>query len=200
MEDSPRRSHTVPRDGDRVTASGVVEVLEGQLPRLCFRTGGRRPRRPGEPCPAGIDVPGLDPTQVVDGRATVVGTLHAGESLLAGTIAVEQQEPHDLPPPVPRPAVPCPPPRGGWAPGGEPFDDRSPDDAAYNAFIAEHQELIGRVLLLKPAPDRQVATVLARDADERDMLVRELGPSFPGRLCVVVPDHDVDAPRGRWTT
>lgn len=179
----------VPVEGSRVTASGVVELLDGRPPRLDFRPGTmqRRPRPPGTPCSAGIDVPGLDASQVGARWITVVGTLRAG--------AIDVAEQHDLPrvERSPRLRVPCPEPVGGWAPGGEPFDDRSPDDAAHNAFLAQHQDMIGRLFLLKPAPDRQVAAVVARDEAERDMAVRELTPAFRGRLCVVVADDDVDA-------
>lgn len=132
-------------------------------------------------------MPGLDVGRVGTRWVTVVGTLRAG--------AIEVDEQRDTAPRErsPRLRVPCPEPDGGWAPGGDPFDDRSPDDAAHNAFLARHQDMSGRLFLLKPAPDRQVAAVVARGEAERAMVVRELTPAFAGRLCVVVADYDVDA-------
>lgn len=125
----------------------------------------------------------------------------AGETTTAvGVLRAEMLFVERQLPPVPgrlaaRPSVPCPEPPGGWAEGGAPFDDRSPDDAALNAYHARHPEMIGRVRLLRPTPDRQVAAVLAKDEAERGQALAELGPSFAGRLCVVVSTEDVTLAR-----
>lgn len=70
-------THSVPRDGDRVTATGAVELLPARPPRLDFRPGSiqRRPRPSGTPCPAGIDVPCLPSMRQAGEWVTVIGTL-----------------------------------------------------------------------------------------------------------------------------
>lgn len=53
------------------------------------------------------------------------------------------------------------------------------------------------MLLLRPARNRQVVTVVVRDEAEHARVEAELAPDFPGRTCVVVQDADVEA-ASRW--
>lgn len=168
--------------------TGLIDTsVPGQL-RLC---PGRTNRRPGPP--PGVVTEGLDPTVHDGGVTTAVGVLRGpmGEEVLA----VEQQSLPQWPRHPGRPTVPCPEPPGGWAEGGAPYDDRSPDDGVLNDFHARHQAMVGRVRLVRPSDDRQVAVVVVADERERDVVARELGEHFAGRLCVVDAVDDVDLAR-----
>jgi hypothetical protein len=183
------------REGSRVTGSGAIELLPGRPPRLCFDAGRsrRRPRPAGTPC-GGIDLRGLAPDVRAGDLVTVVGTLRGG------IVEVEEQALlHEMPfEPFVRPPVPCPEPRGGWAPGGEPFDDRSPDDAAYNAFLADHQELAGACTCSsRRRADRSLPCWRATRPNARWWSPSSVRRSAV-RLCVVVADHDVDAAPRAW--
>jgi hypothetical protein len=69
-----------------------------------------------------------------------------------------------------------------------PYDDRSPDDAALTRFNEAHPDLAaaGRVLLLRPARNRQVVAVVVRDEAEKAAVEAELQPAFGVRMCIVV--------------
>lgn len=176
----------VPMPGDRVTAVGLV----GPPDRLCHpeQTVNLVPSPPGEgrPC-LGIDLEGL--AEPRDGLVRITGTW-TGDA-----IAGEEVGPGEpLRGFAGLPEVPCPAPDGVWPEGGAPFDDRSPDDAALGRYSNAHPELSasGRLLLLRPAADRQVVTVVVRDEADRARVEAELAADFPGRTCVV-EEHDVEA-------
>jgi hypothetical protein len=177
----------LPVDGSRVTATGRREDVGGQT-RLCspFVLGWGRASGDERPCRLGVEVQGLG---AATGLLTVTGTLR-GEVLLVERVepAPEQSWSSGLP------EVPCPPPPGGWPDGGAPYDDRSPDDAVMVDLATSYGGLStdGRLMLLRPARDRQVATVIARDEAERARMQAVLEPHFGARTCVVVQDHDLD--------
>lgn len=188
---SPTTDPRIPTEGSRVTATGRLQQVDGRPAQLCsqnqiFPAIPRGPDYVPPPC-LGVDVEGLDTDRLSDGSATVVGTLRGG-----AIVVEEQTAPVEQPSSRGLPDVPCPTPAGGWPDGGAPYDDRSPDDAALGAFSEANPQLSGRILLLRPAADRQVATVVVRDDAERMQVERALGPSFAGRLCVVVSTEDVD--------
>jgi hypothetical protein len=180
----------VPSPGDRVTAVGTVRRADGEPDRLCHPDQVYRAIAlpPGESHPClGVDLRGLG--ELPTDRVRVSGTW-TGDAL-----AVEEVGPGEAGPGYPGlPEVPCPAPPGGWPEGGAPFDDRSPDDAALGRFSNAHPELsaTGRLMLLRPAAERQVATVVVRDEAERARTEAELAPDFPGRTCLVVQEHDVE--------
>ena len=188
---SPAQDPRIPGEGSRVAATGRVERLEGRAPRLCdptiLRTLGKAaPEEDPAPC-LGIEVEGL--TAPADAVVRVEGVLQG-----AVLVADREQPPADEEPRVGLPDVPCKPPDGGWPDGGAPYDDRSPDDGATTRFNEAHPDLAasGRVMLLRPTPNRTVATVVVRDEAERQRVEAELAPDFPGRACVVVQAGDVE--------
>ena len=174
-------------DGSRVTATGRREDVGGRT-RLCspLVLGWGRASGDEQPCSQGVEVEGLDAST---GLLTVTGTLR-GEVLV-----VERAEPVPVQPwSSGLPEVPCAPPPGGWPDGGAPYDDRSPDDAVMGRLATTYGDLSrdGRLMLLRPARDRQVVTVIARDEAERSRMQAVLEPHFGARTCVVVQDHDLD--------
>jgi len=180
-----------PATGDRVTAVGTVRRVDGEPDRLCHpeQAYPAVALAPGQVLPClGIDLEGLGelPPDLVRITGTWTGSAVVVQEVGAG----EPAEGHSG-----LPEVPCPAPAGGWPEGGAPFDDRSPDDAAIVRYGEAHPELTstGRLMLLRPAPDRQVVTVVARDEAERARVQAELAADFPGRTCVVVQEHDVEA-------
>jgi hypothetical protein len=184
------RDPRVAVDGSRVVAVRRVQQVEGRV-RLCSPDMvepaiGRPPGYVAPPCWAGVWVEGLD-TAAAGPTVRVTGVLRGD------TLDVESQE--NAEPDGPSwglPPVPCEPPPGGWPEGGAPFDDRNPDDAALIRFNDAHPDLAagGRVLLLRPARDRQVVAVVVRDEAEKAAIEAELAADFPGRTCIVVQDGD----------
>lgn len=188
------RTPGVPEQGDRVTAVGTVRRVEGEPDRLCHPDQAYPAilLPPGETLPClGIDLDGL--AGLSEGLARITGTW-TGDAVAVEEVGPgEPSQGH-----AGLPEVPCPAPAGGWPDGGAPYDDRSPDDAAISRYGEAHPELsaTGRLMLLRPAPDRQVVTVVVRDEAERARVEAELAPDFPGRTCVVVQEHDVEAASG----
>jgi hypothetical protein len=187
---APARDPRVAMDGSRVAALGRVQEVDGRV-RLCSPNMvepaiGRPPGYVAPPCWAGVWAEGLD-TAAAGPTVRVTGVLR-GDTLLVES--QENAEPDHrawgLPP------VPCEPPPGGWPEGGAPHDDRSPDDAALIRFNEAHPDLAaqGRVLLLRPARDRQVIAVVVRDEAEKTAVEAELAADFGDRKCVVVQDGD----------
>jgi hypothetical protein len=182
--------------GDRATAVGTVRAADAKQPTTLCHPHQAYPAiglPPGESLPClGVELQGVD--EVPAGSVRVTGTWD-GEA-----VVVEQVRPEEPGPGHPGlPDVPCAAPEGGWPDGGAPYDDRSPDDAALGRFTEAHPELSasGRVLLLRPAANRQVVTVVVRDEAERARVEAALAPDFAGRTCVVVQEADVDAAQ-RW--
>jgi hypothetical protein len=181
----------VPQPGDRVTAVGSVSGTSDRGLRICHphQAYDLVLRPPGEEPPCrGFDLRGLaaPPADVVRVTGTWTGDV----------VEVEEVEPAGTPEGHGgMPPVPCAAPAGGWPEGGAPFDDRSPDDAAISRFGDAHPELRagGRLMLQRPQPDRQIATVVVRDEAERARVEAELAADFAGRTCLVVQEHDVDA-------
>jgi hypothetical protein len=174
----------IPVDGSRVRATGFRQDVGGEV-RLCSRHVLSWQVTSELPCAAGIAVQGLG---AATGDLTVVATLRDE------VLVVERTEPAPALPRSPGlPEVPCPTPPGGWPDGGAPYDERSPDERLLAAFTSAHPGLTDehRVMMLRPARDRQVVTVLVRDEAERAQVEAELARSFPGRTCVLVEEQDL---------
>lgn len=151
-----RPEDPVIRDGDRVTATGMVVQVPGAPPRLCApRISADIGYPPGqEPaprlCESGVDLEGVDRDQLVDprekdgaieGRATITGTYRrAATGTASGTVVVTSQERplaagQEPQPPFRASTPPCPAPEGGWprdpsilrGPGYQPEGDANMD-------------------------------------------------------------------------
>lgn len=184
-------------EGSRVAATGRVERVAGRPVRLCsLDVVSDLMLRPADyvppPCFAGIEVQGLD--EAVNGIARVEGVLRSDVLIAEVHEPVQPDETYDSR----LPDVPCEPPAGGWPDGGAPYDDRSPDDWAITRFMQAHPELAqpDRVMLLRPASNRTVATVVVRNEAEAQRIRAELAPAFPGRTCVVVEAKDIGVATG----
>ena len=193
---APAALDGVLQPGDRATAVGTVRAADAKQPTSLCHPHQAYPAiglPPGESLPClGVELRGL--RDLPAGSVRVTGTWD-GEA-----VDVEQVHPQEPGPGHPGlPDGPCDVPEGGWPDGGAPYDDRSPDDAALSRYSEAHPELSasGRLMLLRPAPDRQVVTVVVSDQAERARVEAELAPDFPGRMCVVVQEADVDA-ASRW--
>ena len=190
---SSARDPRVAVDGSRVTAAGRIQQVDGRVrlcsPEMVAPAIGRPPGYVAPPCWAGVWLEGIG-AATAPAAVEVTGTLRGDVVVVQSQTAVEGGS--ELGAGLPE--VPCEPPAGGWPDGGAPYDDRSPDDAALNRFHEAHPDLAasGRVLLLRPARDRQVVTVVARDQAEKAAIEAELEPAFGVRMCVVVQDGDPD--------
>lgn len=190
---SPARDPRIAVDGSRVTAVGSIQQVDGKVrlcsPRMVSPAIGRPPGYVEPPCWAGVWVDGVDAVAAVP-MLRVTGTLR-GDLVVVESQAAAEPEPELK---AGLPEVPCEPPPGGWPDGGAPYDDRSPDDAALTRFNEAHPDLAaaGRVLLLRPARNRQVVAVVVRDGAEKAAVEAELAPAFGARMCVVVQDGDPD--------
>lgn len=190
---TPSRDARVPVDGSRVTAAGTVQHVDGKV-RLCSLGVpsppiGRPPGYVAPACWAGVWVEGLGSASALAVRVT--GTLRGDVLVVESHASVELDAAWSLGGP---PEVPCDAPPGGWPEGGEPHDDRSPDGAALTRFLDAHPGLAAadRVMLLRPAPGRQVAVVVVRDDAEKAAAEDSLRPEFGTRVCVVIADEGVD--------
>jgi RNA polymerase sigma-70 factor, ECF subfamily len=176
----------VVRDGDTVTASGIVVAVKGRQPRLCApRTDdlvGTTGPRLVERCAAGLDLVGVDMSKVsgryvhdgsVEGSASITGTLHAG------TISVTAQakpSPYDFPSLFQVP--PCPAPTGGWPIGGPGNLDAGPAQR----YARAHPGTVFEFALLRPSKRQVVAYALT--TGEPAPVDAALRPAYGARLCV----------------
>lgn len=186
----PASDPRVPDEGDRVRATGTVQLLDGAPARLCVETGhGLSGLPPETPCPAGLDLLAFEPSAADGQRTTVEGVLRSG------TIDVDRQSPEPAPTdtrPDFGPAVPCPAPPGGWPEGNVPYQDTGPDYAGWRDFKARHANLADRIFQLTANKGRsQVMTFLARDEAQRAQIHSELVALFGAdRICSIVSPLD----------
>lgn len=174
------------RDGDRVTATGLLirndqgDWLEPHLP-MAPPGGGER--RVGSVWRGAVRITGADFAALanrveqhgaVQGSATVTGVC-SGDQL-----RVDQQTP-----PPPRPAwvhpwviPPCPPPPGGWPPG-VPWGDMP---LKYDLGDLRDTGAAVAVTLFRPSEDRAVLVVAASDQAAVEARLR---PQLGVLLCVV---------------
>jgi hypothetical protein len=174
------------RDGDRVTATGLlVRNHQGDWlqPHLPMALPGRAERRVTSVWRGAVRITGADfaalanrveQDAAVQGSATVTG-VWSGDHL-----RVEQQTPPPSRPPWVHPWVtpPCPPPPGGWPPptpwGDMPLKYDPGDLHATGAAVA--------VTLFRPSEDRAVLVVAASDQAAVEARLR---PQLGDLLCVV---------------
>jgi hypothetical protein len=174
-------SGLVPRDGDRVRASGRVvaagEVVwfEPPLPMpLIHYPPGREP--PPRPSGFGVSAVGVELDTVDDGWATLTGSWQTERLVVSEqgprSFIDEEVRRWDRPP--------CPPPAGGW-PAGEANENIDPPPDLASSYA------ITSVALFRPG-NRQTVLVVAAEQPER--VAAALRPEYGDRLCVV---------RSRWT-
>jgi hypothetical protein len=192
-----RPEDLVVRDGAEVEASGTVLSTPGRPDRFCapqLDTGFRRPGEEGLPaCTFGIAVVGVDLDALTD--AGTAGGSRFGRAQLrgvfrGGTLTVTAQAP-----PAVRPApgidreTPCPPPPGGWKPGGYPDSND-----LHRYMYEEHPEQFRPLSVTYPdgipagpSPPGDAATVLNVEVvrGDVDQVRAELVRLFTGNLCVV---------------
>jgi len=174
------------RDGDRVTATGLlVRNDQGDWlePHRFVAAPGGGERRVGSVWRGAVRITGADFAALAN-RVEQDGTVEGSATVTAvwsgGQLRVEQQTPPPSRPPWVHPWVtpPCPPPPGGWPPaipwGDMPLKYDPGDLHATGAAVA--------VTLFRPSEDRAVLVVAASDQAAVEARLR---PQLGDLLCVV---------------
>lgn len=204
------------RNGDTVTASGLVVAAPGQPVRFCApvpvaAVGHVGPEQPPD-CSLGVDLVGAD-TGRLTGPKTYRDTRWGQAAITGrytdGTVTVTAQDaPSDRPGRVTSlpDGTPCPAPAGGWPPG--PVDQAGLD--AVSTLVSSRPTAYGEVVMTYPdgPPSGPTASTAYPDATEVVMVTttlpvataeRELRAHFTGNLCVRPAVRSRSATDTAWT-
>ncbi len=176
--------------GDHVRATGRVVSLPGRRVRFCaplpVAAVAYAPGHEPAPayCPLGVDISGVDLAVLShrrekDGAVEGAATLDLRYESHYRVAVLHQATPQGSNPRFDQPAVPCPPPQGGWPVG--PANNNIDLDPVL-AYARDHPGTIFKPALLRPSPTQVLVYVLT--VTNPEPVAAALHPYYGARLCV----------------